>query len=269
MKPLVIGGSFALAFMLFMAVAFPSLAEITAVADDGAGKNEEKAAEAKDATAGEKAKADEKADAGAGANAEVDPKRQKFSELLKSAQDSFAKRDMAEALKTLEEVPEEFRGEAEFLTLRGSCHIFRKDFEPALKDFQAAARKAPHVESCRFNLAEAYFVTKRWDEAVRELKRVKPQAGPGFESISTLVAFKLMLCEEGRGDAKEFDRQAKANMADPNALLGIFTQAAMQFRDGKKDEGKKTVAGAAKRFPKAEDRVPWIDTMIEFGYDPR
>ena len=94
-------------------------------------------------------------------------------------------------------------------------------------------------------------------------------AGPGFDNVPPLVNFKLMLCEEGRGDAKEFDRQAKANMADPNTLLGTFTQAALEFRNGKKAEGKKTVADAAKRFPDRSDRAPWIDTMIEFGYDPR
>lgn len=203
-------------------------------------------------------------------NAEAEESsRGELSEAMEAAMKSFKEHDIAEALKALNQVRGLRRVDPEYLTLRGSCYVEQRDFETALRDFQKAAKKLPGNPAIQFNIAEVYFVTKRWDEAIKEFQLVKPSPGPNADTLQALIAFKLMLCEEGRGNANEFDRLAAANLKDADTLLGSYTKAAIEFRDGKKDDAKATLAGAARKFPKPANRAPWHDTMIEFGYDPR
>jgi len=194
--------------------------------------------------------------------------REDFSVTLKSAHESFARRDLAAALKTLDEVPEEFRTDPGFLTLRGACYTEKRDFKAALEDFKEAAKNKPGDPSIRFNIAEISFVLREWDEASKGFQVLQSQ-GAVKGTVSALVDFKLMLCEEGRGNAAEFDRRAAENLTDLDTLLAAYTKAAMEFRDGNTDEAKATLADAANRFPENAERAPWHDTMIEFGYDPR
>ena len=194
--------------------------------------------------------------------------REDFSVTLKSAHESFARRDLAAALKTLDEVPEEFRADPGFLTLRGACYTEKRDFKAALEDFKEAAKNKPGDPSIRFNIAEISFVLREWDEASKGFQVLQSQ-GAVKGTVSALVDFKLMLCEEGRGNAAEFDRRAAENLTDLDTLLAAYTKAAMEFRDGNTDEAKATLADAATRFPENAERAPWHDTMIEFGYDPR
>jgi Flp pilus assembly protein TadD len=187
---------------------------------------------------------------------------------LKSAHASFAKRDLAATMKTLDEVPEEFRTDPGFLTLRGACHTEKRDFKAALEDFKAAAKSKPGDPSIRFNIAEMSFVVGEWEEAIKGFQVLQSQ-GAVKGTVSELVDFKLMLCEEGRGNAAEFDRRAAENLKDADSLLAAYTKAAMEFRAENADEAKATLADAATRFPKSAEVAPWHDTMIEFGYDPR
>lgn len=248
MKSLLIGASVVLVFTIAACKRSPSSSAATTAATTTTANDAAKAEAAREAE---------------------ESNRKRISEALESAKKAFDKRDIAEALKILNKVPDALRTDPEYLTLRGACHVEKRDFGAAFEDFQKAAKKNPGEPSIQFNIGEVYFVTDRWDEAIKEFQLVKPKPGADGEALQALIDFKIMLCEEGRGNAKEFDRLAAANLAKAGTLLAAYTKAAMEFRDGRKTEAKATLADAAKKLPKPSDRAPWYDTMIEFGYDPR
>jgi tetratricopeptide (TPR) repeat protein len=188
---------------------------------------------------------------------------------MRVAKIAFNKRDIAVALKALNKVPDMLTADPEYLSLLGACYVEKRDYERALKDFEKAATLKPGDPSIQFNIAEVYFVTKRWDEAIKAFQLLKPKPGRDGDALQALVEFKLMLCEEGRGNAGGFERRAEKNLKDPDSLLGIHTRAAMEYRAGKTDDAKRTVASAAAIFTEPLDRAPWYDTLVEFGYDIR
>jgi Flp pilus assembly protein TadD len=258
MKSLLLGGSIALVLMV-PACKKPSTEAAAPAASAPESATAKTADETKPARAQEDAKQAKAADRAS---------REDFSVTLKSAHESFAKRDLEATMKTLDEVPEEFRSDPGFLTLRGACYTEQRDFKAALEDFKEAAKKKPGDPSIRFNVAEMSFVVGDWEEAIKGFQVLQSQ-GAVKGTVSALVDFKLMLCEEGRGNAAEFDRRAAENLKETDSLLAAYTKAAMEFRNGQKDEAKATLADAGKNFPNASDLAPWQDTMIEFGYDPR
>jgi Flp pilus assembly protein TadD len=258
MKSLLLGGSIALVLMA-LACKKPGTEAAAPAAGASEGAIAKTSDETKPAHAQEEAK---QAKAGDRAS------REDFSVTLKSAHESFAKRDLAATMKTLDEVPGEFRTDPGFLTLRGACYTEKRDFKAALEDFKEAAKKKPGDPSIRFNVAEMSFVVGDWEEAIKGFQLLQSQ-GAVKGAVSALVDFKLMLCEEGRGNAAEFDRRAAENLQEADSLLAAYTKAAMEFRNGQEDEAKVTLADAEKNFPKDGDRAPWQDTMVEFGYDPR
>jgi len=194
---------------------------------------------------------------------------EEHSKMLKEAEALFHKRDIAGALTMLDDAPAALKIDPGFLNLRGACHVEKKDFKAALADFEEATKKDPDNPGVQFNIAEMYYVTKRWDEAVKAFQLVKSKPGGVPANLSALVDFKLMLCEEGRGNAAEFERLANANLKEADTLLAAYTKAAMEFRAGKKADAKVTIAAANKKFPDRSETSPYYDTMIEFGYDPR
>ncbi|HEY1121617.1 MAG TPA: tetratricopeptide repeat protein [Haloferula sp.] len=193
--------------------------------------------------------------------------RAELSVKLNAAQNLFAARNIAATLKALDEVPEEFRGDPGFLTLRGACYTEQRDFKAALEDFKEAAKKKPGDPSIRFNVAEISFVLHEWEEAIKGFQVLQSQGATKGE-VGALVDFKLMLCEEGRGNAAEFDRRATENLTEADSILAGYTKAAMEFRSGQKDEARVTLAEVEKNFPERSARAPWYDTMVEFGYLP-
>ncbi|MEK7951795.1 tetratricopeptide repeat protein [Luteolibacter soli] len=176
--------------------------------------------------------------------------------------------DIAGALEKFDAFPEDVKTEPEFLLLRGSCHVERRDFDAALKCFREAEKKMPGDAQIQFNIAEVYFVTKKWNDAIVAFKRVTPREGPNAELLRGLVAFKIMLCEEGRGNAADVERIAAENLKDADSVLGAYTKAAMEFRAKNDKEAKATLADASTRFRLNTDLAAWNDTMIEFGYYP-
>lgn len=216
---------------------------------------------------GESKPAEVKEDAGQ-TKVEGRDQRGELSLKLNAARNLFASRNIEATLKSLEEVPEEFHSDPGFLTLRGACHVEQRDFKAALEDFKGAAKKKPGDPSVRFNIAEISFVLHEWEEAIKGFQVLQSQGATKGE-IGALVDFKLMLCEEGRGNAAEFERRAAENLTEADSILAAYTKAAMEFRNGQQDEAKATLAEADKNFPERAVRAPWYDTMVEFGYDPR
>ncbi|MCW1926246.1 tetratricopeptide repeat protein [Luteolibacter arcticus] len=263
MKPLLIGGSITLAFAAMACKRASNSAASSATTSSPPSSEAPVASPAAD-----QAKAEAEAEAKA---AEVaDAKRERFRQSMESGYASFRKKDIAGTFATLEGVPDEFKSEPEFINLRGACHVENRDFAKALNDFSEASRKSPEDASVRFNLAEVYFVTRRWDEAIEGFQQAKQRAGADSDAaLRALIDFKLMLCEAGKGDAEAFDRLAAANVAAGDSLLAAYTRAAMGFHSGDENGARDILADAAEKFPQSSERAPWHDTMIEFGYLPR
>ncbi|RYD63780.1 MAG: hypothetical protein EOP83_11340 [Verrucomicrobiaceae bacterium] len=257
MKSLLLGGSIALVLMVpackkpATEVAVPA----ASAPESAAGKT---TGESKLAPASEEA-----AQTKAGDRAQ----REGLALTLSSARNLFAARNIEATMTALDEVPEDFRSDPGFLTLRGACHVEKRDFKAALEDFKEAAKKKPGDPSIRFNVAEISFVLREWEEAIKGFQVLQSQGATKGE-IGALVDFKLMLCEEGRGNAAEFERRAAENLTETDTLLAAYTKAAMEFRNGQQDEAKATLAEVDKNFPERSMRAPWYDTMIEFGYVP-
>lgn len=192
-------------------------------------------------------------------------RKAEFARRLGDAKRSFDGRDIGSALKLLEEADKLSAGNVELLNLRGTCHVEQRDFESALKDFLLAADKSPGNPSILFNLGEVYFVTKRWDDAIRVWELAKDRLSPDSESVRSLIDFKLMLCEIGRGDDERFGALADAHVRAEGSPLAEYTKVVRVLKEGGPEASGDVLAAVNHRFD-AEVRAPWTDTLVEFGF---
>lgn len=193
-------------------------------------------------------------------------RRHEFSQLLETARKSFDERDVRGALAALEEAGDLYESNPDLLNLRGSCHVELRDFEKALMDFSGALKKMPHSPSVHFNIGEVHFVSKRWDDAFKSFNQAKESLAPESDTLRQLIDFKLMLCEIGRGNPDKFEALANANSQLQGTPLSEYTKVVRAFQADDPNAAREALNAVAERFPEAEARAPWNDTLAEFGY---
>lgn len=192
--------------------------------------------------------------------------RRQFKKHLVAAKAAYGKRDIAGARAELVKAESIDGSHFDLLTLRGACHVEKRDFKSALADFSAAVEKAPKNGEAHFNRGEVFFVTEEWEEAIKVFRLAKEYRAQGSDSLMSLIDFKLMLCEAGRGDQDAFERLAEANQASPDPQLAAFTRVARALEAEDQAAVADALAAAKASVPDAADRAPWYDSMIEFGY---
>jgi tetratricopeptide (TPR) repeat protein len=193
-------------------------------------------------------------------------RRHEFSKLLETARKSFDERDVRAALAALEEADGLYESNPDMLNLHGSCYVELRDFEKALTDFSGALEKLPHNPSILFNIGEVHFVSKRWDDATKSFTQAKDSLPPESDVLRQLIAFKLMLCEIGRGNRDGFEALADTNSQVHGTPLSEYTNVVRAFQAEDPDAARDALNAVAELFPGAETRAPWNDTLVEFGY---
>ncbi len=126
-------------------------------------------------------------------------KRKEFIKHYDDAIRFFADKRVFETLDALDEAEKVFSKSMELHNMRGSCYIEMRIFDKANISFNKALEISPNNLNLKFNIAECFFVSKKWQDShdkFQELVKILP---PNSGDIFRLAEFKLLLCKKKLG----------------------------------------------------------------------
>lgn len=155
--------------------------------------------------------------------------------------------------------------------LRGAIFTKLRDFPKARKSFESALKLKPGLMEATFNLAELDFVERHFADAEAAFINLKTNFKQLGLDTKKLIDYKLfistLLQSKGPGDAKE--KAAKEIMKTFDFLddfpVYYYSQAALSFHNGNKEEAEEWLATAQRIYDKATQTI-YIDALIEMGW---
>ena len=150
--------------------------------------------------------------------------------------------DAMQVIKRLDEVSGfDFRTELSVGVLLGRFHLY----EAAVQHFEAAIKANPASDDARYNLAEAYLRSDRYQDALDSLLQLTPEAQ---KDSSCLALLGDVYAHLGRTtDAARALQQAIANSPDNDRYY--VSLAVEQLRAGDVERAKRTVGDGLSRIP--------------------
>ncbi|MFT3991932.1 MAG: tetratricopeptide repeat protein [Luteolibacter sp.] len=192
--------------------------------------------------------------------------RKQFLENLQEANRLFQQKRIFEAIAALDKADAIFPNSSEALNFRGSCFVEMRAFDKALENYEKARKISPGNLVIQFNIAEVYFVTKRWKEAHDLFKDVLAALPMESVGLNRLVEFKILLCQKKLGMTAEATALAEKYDYMDDSPFYYFAQAAKAYDEKDEVKAEGYLASAARVFRNSEVLSPWQDTMIEYGY---
>jgi tetratricopeptide (TPR) repeat protein len=194
-------------------------------------------------------------------------KRNEFINLYGEAQRLFTEKRVFEALDKLNEVEKVFLNSVELHNLRGSCYVELRIFDKAIISFEKAKQINPNNLSVKFNVAECFFVSQKWQESHDKFQELFKLLTPDSMEMLRLVEFKVFLCKIKLGlDQEALILSEKYDYQDDSPYY-YYTRAALAFDKNDLAEADKWMKRAAVIFREPKILSPWQDTMIEYGYN--
>ncbi len=192
--------------------------------------------------------------------------RQKFAEMVNEAARLFQQKRIFETLEKIHEANRIFDQSPELMNLEASCYVEIRNFDRAMEIYKKAEELAPENPSIRFNIAEVYFVTGKWQESHDRFNELQASIPPENIALGRLVEFKILLCKIRL--EKEEEVVALANKYDflDDSPFYYYAQAALAFEEGENLKAEEWLARAARIFRDPAILAPWQDTLVEFGY---
>jgi tetratricopeptide (TPR) repeat protein len=193
-------------------------------------------------------------------------KRKEFIKHYDDAIRFFADKRVFETLDALNEAEKVFSKSRELHNMRGSCYVEMRIFDKANISFNKALEISPNNLSLKFNIAECFFVSKKWQEShdkFQELVRILPS---NSGDIYRLAEFKLLLCKKKLGLDKEALILADKYDYQDDSPYYYYAKAALAFDDKDLVAAEKWMGRAARIFRDPRILNPWQDTMMEYGY---
>jgi tetratricopeptide (TPR) repeat protein len=172
-------------------------------------------------------------------------KRKEFIKHYDDAIRFFADKRVFETLDALDEAEKVFSKSMELHNMRGSCYIEMRIFDKANISFNKALEISPNNLNLKFNIAECFFVSKKWQDShdkFQELVKILP---PNSGDIFRLAD--------------------KYNYQDDSPYY-YYAKAALAFDDKDLVAAEKWMGRAARIFRDPRILSPWQDTMMEYGY---
>jgi tetratricopeptide (TPR) repeat protein len=193
-------------------------------------------------------------------------RRKEFGKQLGEAQRLFQQKRIFEALDVLDKADAVFPDSPESLNMRGACYVEIRNFDKASAAFNKALLLSPDNPSINFNIAEVFFVTKKWQECHDLFVKVLKNLPKDNLALSRLVEFKILLCKKKLGMKEEAIALATKYDIDDDSPYHCFAQAAIAYDDKDLVKAEEWLAMAARIFKNAEVLAPWHDTLVEYGY---
>lgn len=193
-------------------------------------------------------------------------KRNEFIKHYSDALRFFSDKRVFETLDALDEAEKVFSKSVELHNLRGSCYVEMRIFDKANVSFNKALEISPDNLSLKFNIAECFFVSKKWQDShdkFQELLKILP---PNSGEIARLAEFKLLLCKKKLGLDNEAQILADKYDYQDDSPYYYYAKAAMAFDKKELAEAEKWMGRAARIFRDPKILSPWQDTMMEYGY---
>lgn len=149
------------------------------------------------------------------------------------------------------------REKAHVYNLKGACYYKLKDWDNAVKYFEAAIGTDPEQPHFRFNLGEVWFARQAYARAVPYYLRSR-EDNPQAE-------FKLLLCYLLDGKEENVEKVASELEASSQHPSFYYAQAAIKYMDGKFDEYTYFVTSAQAAY-KPQLRAFYEKTLQELGW---
>ena len=185
---------------------------------------------------------------------------------FEEAEQAFQQRDLATALKALDEADGHDPDQAPYLNLRGEIFMEKKDFNQAEDLFKKALRADPKFREAQYNLAQIPFKKKEYAKARDRLETLF-NATPGGDKnqAAQLIKFKifLTLLLEGKESRAQKMMEQFQFTGDTPALY--YAQAAWEFSHKNPSKGNDWVNSAKKIYSPALNIV-FADSFYDLGW---
>ena len=215
----------------------------------------------------------------------------KFKSLPQEKQDEWKKlaeqsvkwaqeKRIADSLRLAFEAQDIFQDEANLYNIIGSNYIELRDFKHATAAFKKAISFDPYNLGIQFNLAESYFVSGDYKNALPVLKLVHniSKFNASLGQISEIITFKIELCNLGLSKGENLTKEQRSAYNDvfqkaankrtfrDHSLLTYYSKAAQAFDANDKIAAYRWIQKARFVFNKPKAHMPWLDTLLEFGH---
>lgn len=192
--------------------------------------------------------------------------RVKFADHINEAMRFFQQKRIFETLEQVHEAKKIFDGSPELMNLEASCLVEIRNFERALEIYLEAEKLSPENPSIKFNIAEVYFVTRKWENAHERLTKLLTMVPAENVPFTRLIEFKILLT------LLRLDRDDEAailaNKYDflDDSPFHYYATAALAFEAGDTAKAEESIAISNRVFRDPNTLAPWQDTLVEFGH---
>ena len=192
--------------------------------------------------------------------------RKDFVKHLSEAQRIYGQKRIFETLDELDKASKIFADSPEIYNMRGSCYVEMRAFDKALVEFEKALSYLKSNPSVEFNIAEVYFCTKKWQQALDLFEKILKALPPENKALVRLVEFKILLCKKKLGQKAEVTILAEKYDFLDDSPYYYYAQAALAYEDNNLIKAEEWLAIAGRVFQDPNIIAPWQDTLVEFGY---
>lgn len=195
-------------------------------------------------------------------------RRTEFLRAIEKARELFGQKRVFETIDELHKARAIFNDSPDLENMFGACQVEFRAFDKAMDHFKRADSLAPDSPNILFNVAEIYFVTKKWTEAEQMFSRILALIGDDKVQLpmARIVEFKQLLClikldrlDEAKALAGKYD-------IFDDSPFPYYAEAAIAFQEGREIDAELAVARGNRIFADPAVIAPWQDTLMEYGY---
>src|SRR5260370_15586602 len=188
---------------------------------------------------------------------------------LEQAQHALRQRDLAAALKLVDESDQADPNQAATINLRGEILMQQEQFDQAETAFKKAAKLDPKLREAQYNLAQIPFKKKEYAKARDRFETLyKRTPGGDKNQAAELIKFKIymtLLLEEKESRAHAMMDEFQFT-GDTPALY--YAQAAWEFQHNNPEKASDWTASANKIYSSALNGV-FADAFYDVGWVQR
>lgn len=166
------------------------------------------------------------------------------------------------------------------MNLLGANYIELRDFKTARKYFLQTYQMSPLSAGATFNLSEVYFVSKDYQNALKYLERAQKLSAvdTSISALTDIIQFKIELSHLALSNDTKLSQEARKKHREyfisandvrdykDHSLLTYYGKAAVAFSQNNSTEAKQWLKKARYIFNNKQAHLPWLDTLLEFGY---
>src|SRR5213596_3783551 len=188
---------------------------------------------------------------------------------FEQAQQALRQRDLAAALKLVDEADQADPNQAATINLRGEILMQQEQFDQAEAAFKKAAKLDPKLREAQYNLAQVPFKKKEYAKARDRFETLyKRTPGGDKNQAAELIKFKiyLTLLLEGKESRAHAMMDEFQFTGDTPALY--YAQAAWEFQHNNPEKASDWTASANKIYSSALNSV-FADAFYDVGWMQR